>query len=67
MSLKQLITLKFHTGIVNQIFVEKQKANTNPFMPDTASAFSGGAYGQNCINLYSVAEDGVLACWNLEV
>ena len=62
LSLKQLVTLKFHTGIVNQVFVEEQQAKANPFSShgDVITSF-------NRINLYSVAEDGNLACWNLEV
>lgn len=61
LSLKLLVTLKFHTGIVNRIFVEEQQAKANPFSDATSSQLV------KRINLYSVAEDGNLACWNLDV
>ena len=45
-----LINLKFHSGIVNQIALEKKE-------PDSESD----------IKVYSVSEDGYLACWELQV
>jgi hypothetical protein len=42
-TLKQLLVLKYHKGIVNQVNIE--------------------AVGDDKINVYSVAEDGDLACW----